>query len=125
MNPIEQLEKLVKKYYGYVADLEGASVEILDLLFVRDPIQSILDQSKPETVIPERLYNQVYRLDDLLWQERSHFLQVIGERELVHARVQQQSPRSHWWWYLDQLKAPAKPAEEPAGHLAWSLAPAG
>jgi len=31
---------------------------------------------------------------------------VVGEKELEHAREQQKSPRSHWWWYIDELKVP-------------------
>ena len=31
MNLIDELEKLTKKYYGYVADIEGSSIEAFDL----------------------------------------------------------------------------------------------
>jgi len=125
MNTTEQLERLLRKYYGYVADLEGTGVEILDLLASRDQIQLLLEQSTPESVLPQRLYNQVYQLDDVFWRERGVFLQVIGERELRHARVQRQSPRSHWWWYLDQLKAPPQVIGEAGQWLARAFAPAG
>ena len=106
MNLIDELEKLIKKYYGYVADLEGSSIEAFDLLFVRDRIQNILDKIKPNDTIPQPLYEWVYTLDSLLWQERRSFLTVVGEKELEHAREQQKIPRSHWWWYIDELKAP-------------------
>ncbi len=117
----DQLEKLLRKYYGYVADLEGSGVEILDLLFVRDDIQSILDQSRPATEIPSALYSQVYQLDALLWQQKKLFLQVMGEDELRHARRQQQSLRSHWWWYLDQIQLPVRPLAEPLVQSAFGL----
>lgn len=106
MKKIDELEKLAKKYYGYVADLEGSQNEVLDLLFVRDRIQGILEKIKPDRPIPQPLYERIHILDYLLWQERSSFLIVVGEKELEHARGQQKSPRSHWWWYLDELKAP-------------------
>jgi hypothetical protein len=125
MSTTEQLERLLRKYYGYVADLEGTGVEILDLLAIRDQIQLLLEQSTPESVLPQRLYNQVYQLDDVFWREKDVFLQVIGERELRHARFQRQSPRSHWWWYLDQLKASPRVAGEPGQLLAHAFAPAG
>ncbi len=108
----DQLEKLLRKYYGYVADLEGAGLEILDLLFVRDAIQAILEQSRPATELSSILYSQVYQVDALLWQQKTTlFLQVLGERELCHARRQQQSLRSHWWWYLDQMQLPMRMVE--------------
>ncbi len=125
MNLQERLERLLHKYYGYVADLEGSGIEILDLLFVRDDIQSILEESRPATEISSVLYNQVYQLDDLLWQQKNLFLQVIGEDELRHARGQQQSLRSHWWWYMDQIQLPIRPIEALLGQPSLSLIPAG
>ena len=104
MKKIDELKKLTPKYYGYVMDLEGVSIEILDVLFVRDRIQSILEQMPPDESIPQSLYERIYALDALLWQNRHTFLMVVGEKELEHARKQQKSPRSHWWWYLDELK---------------------
>lgn len=106
---VMDLERLARKYYGYVADLEGSKVEVLDLLFVRDKIQSILDQFTPGEALPSSLYERIYELDALLWEERTTFLMVIGKEELRHARRGQESPRSHWWWYLDELKAPPEP----------------
>ncbi len=44
---VQELERLVRKYYGYVADLEGSGGEAFDLLFVRDKIQRILEESRP------------------------------------------------------------------------------
>jgi len=108
MNLIGELEKLTRKYYGYIADLEGSSVEAFDLLFVRDRIQSILEKIKPNDTIPQPLYEWVHTLDFLLWQEGRSFLTVVGKRELEHARKQQKIPRSHWWWYIDELKAPTE-----------------
>lgn len=120
----QELERLVRKYYGYIADMEGSGVEILDMLFVRDKIQRILDQSLPEDEIPAFLYERLHELDRLLWEERETFLMVIGERELKYARQQQHSPRSHWWWYLDELKAVPQPLKERVDRLAKAFAPA-
>lgn len=91
---VTELEQLVRKYYGYVADLEGSGVEVLDLLFVRDNIQMFLDQLTLDEALPSSLYAHVYELDALLWAERNTFLLVLGENELRHARQGQGSPRS-------------------------------
>ena len=98
-----QLERLVRKYYGHVADLEGSGVEAFDLLFIRDQIQAILNESTPDQEVSDKLYEQIHQLDWLLWAEKATFLTVVGVQELRHARQQQQSPRSHWWYYLDSL----------------------
>lgn len=119
---VAELERLVRKYYGYVADLEGSGIEVLDLLFVRDKIQSILDQLRPDEEIPLSLYERVYELDAVLWEERNIFVMVLGEKELQHARHQQASPRSHWWWYLDELRAPPEPVRKQRERLAHAFA---
>ena len=118
----QELERLVRKYYGYVADLEGSGVEALDLLFVRDKIQRFLDGSTPETAIPHTLYDRIFELDRWLWEEQESFLTVVGVAELQYARQQQGSRRSHWWWYLDELAAPPQPFAERQERLAQALA---
>ena len=124
MMNMHELERLVRKYYGYVADMEGSGIEILDLLFVRDKIQRILEQSQPEDEVPASLYEHLHELDQLLWEERGAFLLVLGERELRQARGQRRSPRSHWWWYLDELKVLPYSLREPIDRLTMAFAPA-
>jgi hypothetical protein len=121
---VQELERLVRKYYGYVIDMEGSGVEILDLLFVRDKIQGILERSQLEDEIPASLYERLHELDQLLWKERETFLIVLGEGELRHARQRQRSPRSHWWWYLDEFKVLPQPLKERVDHLTMAFAPA-
>lgn len=120
----QEMERLVRKYYGYVADLEGSGVEALDLLFVRDKIQQLLDASGPEEQIPIPLFEQIHHLDRALWAESETFRMVIGDRELQHARRQQRSPRSHWWWYLDELQALPQPAQRQRSQVTPVLVPA-
>ena len=120
----QELERLVRKYYGYVADLEGSGVEVFDLLFVRDKIQSILDKSGPEEQIPTSVFEQIYELDRVLWAESETFRMVVGDRELQHARQQQRSPRSHWWWYLDELKTLPQPIQKRRDQLTPVFVPA-
>ena len=120
----QELERLVRKYYGYVADLEGSGVEALDLLFVRDRIQRILDKTGPEAQIPRLIFEQIYELDHVLWTESETFRMVVGDRELQLARQQQRSPRSHWWWYLDELQMMPQPRQNRRDPLTPVLVPA-
>jgi hypothetical protein len=119
----QELERLVRKYYGYVADLEGSGVEALDLLSVRDRIQRILDKSGPEAQIPRLIFEQIYELDRVLWTESETFRMVVGDRELQLARQQQRSPRSHWWWYLDELQMLPQPRQNRRDPLTPVLVP--
>ena len=43
---VRELERLFRKYYGYVADLEGSGVEAFDLLFVRDKDPSLAGRER-------------------------------------------------------------------------------
>jgi hypothetical protein len=121
---VQELERLVRKYYGYVADLEGSGVEAFDLLFVRDKIQRILDESGPEEEIPGSIFEYIHELDRVLWAERETFQMVVGEKELRHGRQQQRSPRSHWWWYMDELKTLPQPIRVQHDLLAQAFVPA-
>jgi len=119
---VQELKRLAGKYYGYIVDMEGSGVEILDMLFVRDKIRRILDQILPEDKLSTSLYEQLHELDKLLWEEREVFLMVMGEQELKYARQKHRSPRSHWWWYLDELQRPPQPLKEQADRFAQDLA---
>jgi len=119
---VQELKRLAGKYYGYIVDMEGSGVEILDMLFVRDKIRRILDQILPEDELSTSLYEQLHELDKLLWEEREVFLMVMGEQELKYARQKHRSPRSHWWWYLDELQRPPQPLKEQADRFAQDLA---
>ena len=121
MSP-QELKRLTRKYYGYIFDMESSGVEILDMLFVRDKIQRILDQSLPEDKIPTSLYERLHELDRVLWEERETFLTVIGEQEIKYARQQHRSPRSHWWWYLDELHRPPQQLKDQYDRLAQAFA---
>ena len=119
---VKELKRLARKYYGYIADMEGAGIEIVEMLYVRDRIRKILDQLLPEAQIGSSLYERIHELDRVLWEDRQVFLMVMGERELQYARQRQRSPRSHWWWYLDQLKRPPQSLKEQADRFAQDFA---
>jgi hypothetical protein len=119
---VKELKRLAGKYYGYVADMEGAGIEIVEMLYVRDKIRGILDQLLPESEVSSALYERIHELDRILWEERHSFLTVMGERELRYARQKSRSPRSHWWWYLDQLRRLPQMLEDPVDGFAKDLA---
>jgi hypothetical protein len=119
---VKELKRLAGKYYGYVADMEGAGIEIVEMLYVRDKIRGILDQLLPESEVSSALYERIHELDRILWEERHNFLTVMGERELRYARQKNRSPRSHWWWYLDHLKRPPQMLKDQVDGFAQDLA---
>ena len=119
---VQELKRLAGKYYGYIVDMEGSGIEILEMLFVRDKIRKMLDHILPEDELSSSLYEWIHELDKLLWDEREAFLMVMGEQELKYARQRHHSPRSHWWWYLDELQRPPQPLKEQYDRLAQTFA---
>jgi len=119
---VQELKRLAGKYYGYIVDMEGSAIEILETLFVRDKIGRMLDHILPEDELSSSLYERLHELDKLLWEDREVFLMVMGEQELKYARQQHRSPRSHWWWYLDELQQTPQPLKEQADRFAQDLA---
>jgi len=76
---VAAFERLVHTYYGDVADLEGSGVAVLDLCFVRETIQAILNRLTPDEALPTSLYACLDDLDALLRAERNTFLMVVGQ----------------------------------------------
>jgi hypothetical protein len=94
---------------------------------VRQIIQEACRSSLRHTTeqeIPSSLYGQIHELDNMFWAQRETFLMVIGERELRNARQRQHSSRSHWWWYLDELRMLPQPKNTERDWLTQAMIPA-
>ena len=52
---VAALARLVRQDDGYVADVEGSGVAVLDLLFVRDTMQTILNRLTPDAALSSPL----------------------------------------------------------------------
>ena len=75
---VQELERLVRKFDGYVADLEGSGIETCDLLLVRDTIHSILEESTPEQRELGSLFAHIHELDCLRWAARETFVRLMS-----------------------------------------------
>lgn len=87
----------------------GFGDEVNALLFARDWLEGEL-HAHPK--VHAAFVNRLRKLDTVLRAKRNALLKLIPNfpewRE--HRRVK--PPRSHWWWYLDQLDGESEVAQE-------------
>lgn len=106
---MNDLIQLINKYRGYIRDPEGSAPEIMDMFFVRDKMEQILESHDSTKNMSPEIHRQIMELDDELWHNIHLFIEVIGSPALNHARMQLNIPRKRWWWFIDEL-APKKVA---------------
>jgi hypothetical protein len=100
---MNDLIQLINKYRGYLRDPEGSAPEIMDMFFVRDQIEQILEGHDSAKNLSPDIHRQIMELDDEFWHNIHLFIEVIGSQALSHARLQLNIPRKRWWWFIDEL----------------------
>ena len=100
---MNDLIQLINKYEGYIHDPEGNAPEIMDLFFVRDKMEKILESHDSVNNMSPEIHRQIIELDDELWHNIDLFLEIIGSKALHHARKQLNIPQKRWWWFIDEL----------------------
>jgi hypothetical protein len=100
---MKDLTILISKYKGYIRDPDGSAPEIMDMFFVRDNMETILENHDSVKMISPELHRQIIELDDELWHKIDLFLEIIGSQALQNARTKLNIPRKRWWWFIDEL----------------------
>ena len=100
---MKDLTQLISKYRGYIRDPEGSAPEIMDMFFVRDNMENILEKHDSVKNMSPELHRQIIELDDEFWHNIDLFLEVIGSHALQTARSKFKVPRKRWWWFIDEL----------------------
>jgi len=95
----QELERLVRKYYGYVGDLEGSGVEVFDFSSCVTKSRGSWTRLDREEQIPTSVFEQIYELDRVLWQRARSSAWSLGIGN-YHMPATAAQPRSNWWWYL-------------------------
>jgi hypothetical protein len=103
MCSMEFLTQLISKYREYIRDPEGSAPEIMDMFFVRDNIEQILENHDSAKNMSPEPHQQIIELDDELWYKINVFLEIIGSHVLQNARTKLNVPRKRWWWFIDEL----------------------
>lgn len=100
---MKDLTQLISKYRGFIRDPEGSAPEIMDMFFVRDNIEQILENHDSAKSMSPEPHRQIIELDDELWHKIDLFLEIIGSQALQNARSKLDVPRKRWWWFIDEL----------------------
>lgn len=100
---MKDLTQLISKYRGFIRDPEGSAPEIMDLFFVRDEMEHILENHDSVKTMSPELHRQIIELDDEFWHNIDQFLEIIGSHALQNARTKLNVSRKQWWWFIDEL----------------------
>jgi len=84
-------------------DIDDAFSDELDsLLYARDCLEEEL-QAHPDSEELAPYIDKIKELDFILHAKRHVVLQIIANYPQWRETLKERPPRSHWWWYLDQL----------------------
>lgn len=84
---MNDLTQLISKYMGFIRDPEGSAPEIMDMFFVRDNLEQILENHDSVKNMSPEPHRQIIELDDELWHKIDIFLEIIGSHALQNART--------------------------------------
>ncbi len=84
-------------------DIDSAFSDELDsLLFARDYLEEAL-QEHPDSEEYDPFVSRIRELDSLLIAKRHVVMQIITNYPEWRDTLKIKPPKSHWWWYLDQI----------------------
>lgn len=105
-DPVRELEVCLNFYRALLDELrEYDDMEVAAHLCYRDGIAWAMEQL--DSRVDQRIRQEVEHLDRRLRAERDYLIETLD----VYGDMVRRAPRSHWWWYLDEL--PAEPEGEP------------
>jgi len=99
-DPSQELAACLLLYRAMLAELHKHSyddMEVVARLHDRDGIAWALEQLNGQ--VPPAILQEVTQLDARLRQEAPYLLHVLD----IYGAIGRDQPRSHWWWYLDEL----------------------
>ena len=99
-DPRQELAACLVLYRAMLADLHKHSyddMEVMARLHDRDGIAWALDQLNGQ--VPPAILQEITQLDARLRQEAPYLLHVLD----IYGAIGRDQPKSHWWWYLDEL----------------------
>jgi hypothetical protein len=116
-DPARELEVCLNFYRALLDELrEYDDMEVAAHLCYRDGIAWALEQL--DNRVDQRIQQEVEHLDRRLRAERDYLIRTLD----VYGDMVRHAPRSHWWWYLDELPAESEGGSEIAEYVAESPA---
>lgn len=97
------VRKLIPPVFTSLEDADEAFSDELDgLLYARDYLEREIREGSVDEALASHL-KRIKELDALLRARKEIVLKIIPNFSRWRERFKEKPPRSHWWWYLDQL----------------------
>lgn len=101
---LDNLKKMIEEYKDYVVNINFLNQDILKMLILRDEIEDLLlnlekrgTDLEADKIRLETFDTIIRKTMKMVYRKLSASLNPLPYRE------ERKIPRSHWWWYLDEL----------------------
>ncbi|GAG36377.1 unnamed protein product, partial [marine sediment metagenome] len=100
---LTDLREMVEQYKKYLLNIDEFSKDILKILILRDEIEMLSARLRRRTDLSVEK-SRLDSLDQIIKDKaKPIFRSLTSSIAPLPYREERKIPRSHWWWYLDEL----------------------
>ncbi|GAH26987.1 unnamed protein product, partial [marine sediment metagenome] len=101
---LDNLRKMIEKYKDYVLNISYPDREIIKMLTLRDEIENLLLNLEKRGTDLEADKARLETFDTIIRKKmKMVYRKLTASLNPLPYREERRIPRSHWWWYLDEL----------------------
>ena len=101
---LDDLRKMIEEYKDYVLNINYPEQEILKMLTLRDEIEDLLLNLEKRGTDLEADKVRLETFDTIIRKKmKMVYRKLTASLNPLPYREERKIPRSHWWWYLDEL----------------------
>lgn len=101
---LDDLRKKIEEYKDYVVNIDSLNQNIHKIFTLRDEIEESFSylEKRGTHLAPEKVRLEGF---DTIIRDRMKMVyrNLAASLDLLSYRAEREIPRSHWWWYLDEL----------------------
>jgi len=101
---LDNLRKMIEEYKDYVVNIDYPDREIIKMLTLRDEIEDLLLNLEKKGTDLEADKVRLETFDTIIRKKmKMVYRKLTASLNPLPYREERKIPRSHWWWYLDEL----------------------
>jgi len=101
---LDNLRRMIEEYKDYVLNIDYPEQEILKMLTLRDEIENLLLNLEKRGTGLEADKVRLETFDTIIRKKmKMVYRKLTASLNPLPYREERKIPRSHWWWYLDEL----------------------
>lgn len=101
---LDNLRKMIEEYKDYVVNINFLNQDILKMLILRDEIEDLLLNLEKRGTDLEADKIRLETFDTIIRKTmKMVYRKLSASVNPLPYREERKIPRSHWWWYLDEL----------------------